>query len=61
LSNNTAIVSGAATRFKKDPATGNEVELERIGVTYTLRKDEKDNKWRIITGIIHHRETAIAL
>jgi nitric oxide reductase activation protein len=60
LADNIAIVSGVATRFKKDEA-GKEVELETIGVTYTLRKDYKDNMWKIITGINHKPETAIAL
>lgn len=56
----TAIVSGAATRYKKDTETDSEVVMEKIGVTYTFRKD-KDNIWKIIGGIIHKPETAIAL
>ncbi len=59
LSHNTAIVSGSATRFKRDEATASEVELERIGVAYTFRKDQ-DNVWKMIAGIIHDPETAIA-
>ncbi|WP_181256624.1 alpha/beta fold hydrolase [Merismopedia glauca] len=59
LADNIAIVSGVATRFKKDEA-GKEVVLEKIGVTYTLHKD-KDNQWKIITGVNHKPETAIAL
>lgn len=54
LSENTAIVSGSAIRYKKDQTTDTEVELERIGVTYTFRKvEDKDNPWKIICGIIH--------
>ena len=54
LSENIAIVSGSAIRYKKDQPTDAEVELERIGVTYTFRKvDDKDNPWKIICGIIH--------
>lgn len=60
LSDNIAIVSGSATRFKQDEGTGAEVELERIGITYTFRRDSKDKIWKIITGIIHLPETAIA-
>jgi len=60
LSENTAIVSGAAIRYKKAPAMGAEVELERIGVTYTFRKDVS-NDWKIIAGIIHNPENAITL
>jgi hypothetical protein len=36
-----------------------EVELEKLG--YTLRLVEKDKTWKIIAGIIHDFETAIAL
>lgn len=60
LSDNIAIVSGSAIRYKKDPKTGAEVELEQIGVTYTFRKD-KDDVWKIVSGIIHKPENAIAL
>lgn len=69
LSENIAIVSGAAIRYKKD--ADREVELERIGVTYTLCKDipeatattqvPKDSVWKIVSGIIHQPENAIAL
>lgn len=59
LANNIAIVSGVATRFKKNEAA-KEVELEKIAVTYTLRQN-KDKVWQIITGINHEPETAIAL
>jgi ketosteroid isomerase-like protein len=59
LADNIAIVSGVATRFKKEEA-GKEVELQKIAVTYTFRKD-KDNVWKIITGVNHKPETAIAL
>jgi pimeloyl-ACP methyl ester carboxylesterase len=58
LSENTAIVSGSATRYKKEEEV--ETELEKIGFTYTLRKD-KDNLWKIIVGVIHDPESAIAL
>lgn len=70
LSENIAIVSGTAIRYKKD-ADDVEVELERIGVTYTLCKNipeatattqaVKDNIWKIVSGIIHKPENAIAL
>ena len=70
LSENVAIVSGSAIRYKKD-SDDVEVELERIGVTYTLCKDipeatakmpeTKDGVWRIVSGIIHKPENAIAL
>jgi microcompartment protein CcmL/EutN len=69
LSKNIAIVSGAAIRYKKD--ADREVELERIGITYTLCKNipeatattqaAKDNVWKIVSGIIHQPENAIAL
>ncbi len=72
LSDNMAIVSGSAIRYKKDPGTDTkEVELERIGVTYTFRKDipeatattpqPNDGIWKIVSGIIHKPENAIAL
>ncbi len=70
LSENIAIVSGSAIRYKKD-ADDVEVELEQIGVTYTLCKDipeatattqtAKDNVWKIVSGIIYQPENAIAL
>ncbi len=70
LSENIAIVSGSAIRYKKDSDT--EVELERIGITYTFCKDipeatsatqepKKDGVWKIVSGIIHKSENAIAL
>ncbi len=77
LSDNIAIVSGSAIRYKKEPGTDTkEVELERIGVTYTFRKDPPAptakateppateataNPWKIVAGIIHQPENAIAL
>lgn len=60
LSDNIAIVSGAAIRYKKDSVMDAEVELERIGVTYTFRK-APTNTWKIVSGIIHQLENAIAL
>ena len=69
LSENLAIVSGSAIRYKKD--TDVEVELERIGITYTFCKDipeatvktqePNDGVWKIVSGIIHRPENAIAL
>ncbi|MBA2748038.1 MAG: hypothetical protein H0U45_04680 [Tatlockia sp.] len=69
LSDNIAIVSGSAIRYKKDSDV--EDELERIGITYTFCKDipeatvttpqPNDGVWKIVSGIIHHPETAIAL
>ena len=69
LSENIAIVSGSAIRYKKDSDV--EVELERIGITYTFCKDipeatattqaSKDDIWKIVSGIIHQPENAIAL
>lgn len=54
LSENTTIVSCSAIRYQKDQTMDAEVELERIGVTYTFRKtDEQDNSWKIVCGIIH--------
>jgi hypothetical protein len=68
LSENIAIVSGSAIRYKKDADV--EVELEQIGVTYTFCKDIReatattpqppDGIWRIVSGIIHLPENAIA-
>ena len=60
LSENIAIVSGSAIRYKKDSLTDAEVELERIGVTYSFRKAPA-NTWKIVAGIIHEPENAIAL
>jgi hypothetical protein len=69
LSENIAIVSGTAIRYKKDADT--EVELERIAIIYTFCKDipeatvktqePKDGVWKIVSGIIHPPENAIAL
>ena len=69
LSKNIAIVSGSAIRYKKDSDT--EDELERIGVAYTFCKDipeatattpqPNDGVWKIVSGIIHQPENAIAL
>jgi ketosteroid isomerase-like protein len=46
LSDNQAVVSGSATRYRSD-----KTELETFGLTYTLR-EEKDT-WKIIFGILH--------
>jgi hypothetical protein len=46
LSNNLAIVSGNVIRYKQD-----HTELERFGLTYTLRKVGED--WKIIIGALH--------
>ena len=59
LSENTVIFSGSAIRYKKEGET--ETELEKLGFTYTLRLDYTDNQWKIIMGIIHDFENAIAL
>ncbi len=69
LSKNIAIVNGSAIRYKKDADT--EVELERIVVAYTFCKDipeatvktqePPDGVWKIVSGIIHQPENAIAL
>ncbi len=69
LSENIAIVSGSAIRYKKDGYV--EDELEQIGVTYTFCKDipeatattqqPTDGVWKIVSGIIHQPENAIAL
>ena len=69
LSENLAIVSGSAIRYKKDKDV--EDELERISVTYTFCKDipeatattpqPTDGVWKIVSGIIHQPENAIAL
>jgi hypothetical protein len=53
------IFSGSAIRWKKEGET--ETELERFGFTYTLRRDEKDGIWKIITGITHDPDRAIDL
>lgn len=46
LSDNLAIITGAATRYKKD-----NTELESFDFTYTMRK--VSDRWKIIVGIIH--------
>ena len=46
-SDHLAIITGAATRFRKDDSV-----ILDFGLTYNFRKD-KDNKWKIIAGIIH--------
>ena len=46
LSHNLAIVSGTVIRYKKD-----DTELERFGLTYTLR--QVAGNWKIIVGILH--------
>ncbi len=46
LSHNLAIISGTVIRYKKD-----DTELERFGLTYTLRQVE--GNWKIIVGILH--------
>ncbi len=59
LTDKIVIFSGSAIRYKKEGET--ETELEKLGFTYTLRKDDQDNIWKIIMGIIHDPDTAIAL
>lgn len=54
LSENITMFIGSAIRYK------GETELEKLGFTYTLRLDETDKTWKIIMGIIHDFETAIA-
>jgi hypothetical protein len=51
LGNNLAIVSGVVIRYKKDRHEKDDDELERFGLTYTLRK--VDESWKIITGMLH--------
>jgi hypothetical protein len=46
VSQNQAIVSGTATRYKTDGSV-----LEHFGLTYTLRKVDKD--WKIVAGVLH--------
>lgn len=46
LSNDLAIVSGIVIRCRKD-----NTELERFGLTYTLR--QVDGSWNIIVGALH--------
>ena len=47
LDNQLAIVGGTVIRYKKDAT-----ELERFGLTYTLRRVEEN--WRIITGMLYN-------
>ena len=51
LDNHLAIVSGTVIRYKKDRQAKDDNELERFGLTYTLRK--VDETWKIITGMLH--------
>ncbi len=46
LSHDLAIVSGIVIRCKKDGT-----ELERFGLTYTLR--QVDGDWKIVVGALH--------
>jgi hypothetical protein len=46
LSENLAIVSGVVIRCRQD-----DTELERFGLTYTLR--QVDSQWKIIVGMLH--------
>lgn len=46
VSENQAIVSGTATRYRQDKSV-----LEEFGLTYTLRKGDDD--WKIICGVLH--------
>ncbi|MDV3002972.1 MAG: hypothetical protein N5P05_004627 (plasmid) [Chroococcopsis gigantea SAG 12.99] len=59
LSDKIVIFSGSAIRYKKEGET--KTELEKLGFTYTLRKDDSDDTWKIIMGVIHDFSTAIAL
>jgi hypothetical protein len=59
LTDKISIFSGSAIRYKKEGET--ESELEKLGFTYTLRKDDQDDTWKIIMGIIHDFDTAISL
>lgn len=52
LDQNLAIVSGVVIRYKKDRQQKDDTELERFGLTYTLRRVEEN--WKIITGILHN-------
>ena len=54
LSKNVVIVSGTATRCRKD-----DTKIEDIGFTYTLQKTLKG--WKIVVGIIHNTETFLTL
>jgi hypothetical protein len=46
VSQNQAIVTGVATRYREDGSV-----LEHFGLTYTLR--HTDNGWKIIVGVLH--------
>ncbi len=54
MSENLALVSGRATRHRKD-----DTSYEEFGFTYTFRK--KADKWKIIYGVIHDKETYLTL
>lgn len=54
LSDDLALVSGRATRFKKD-----DTELKRFGFTYTMRKSQQG--WKIIVGTIHDVDKSLLL
>jgi hypothetical protein len=54
MSENLALVSGKATRHRKD-----DTPYEEFGFTYTFRK--KADKWKIIYGVIHDKETYLKL
>jgi hypothetical protein len=54
MSENLALVSGRATRHRKD-----DTPYEEFGFTYTLRK--KTDKWKIIYGVIHDKDTYLTL
>jgi hypothetical protein len=54
MSTNLALVSGRATRHRKD-----DTPYEEFGFTYTLRK--KTDNWKIIYGVIHDKETYLTL
>jgi hypothetical protein len=54
MSENLALVSGRATRHRKD-----DTPYEEFGFTYTFRK--KDDKWKIIYGVIHDKEAYLTL
>jgi ketosteroid isomerase-like protein len=54
LSENLALVSGRATRHRED-----DTPYEEFGFTYTFRK--KADKWKIVYGVIHDKETYLTL
>lgn len=47
ISHDLALVSGVVIRYKRD-----KTELERFGLTYTLRQVSGGN-WKIISGALH--------